>query len=354
MAVLKNNLFNYATKELSQDAFICWLCSYALEDADKSDMELVKCAETLVYEFMKRGIGEIDDPSEIKLLMVEKQKENIDVLLTVDYLGKTYKIIVEDKIHASEHDNQLERYKQEIANEGIEVIGIYYKTGFQSDMSVVNAAGYKVFNRQDVIELLGMCNSNNAILKDYKAYWKNFEELAQSYKMLPLDKWGDWQPVNGFYDEMFSILEEKGLWTNYGYVPNPSGGFWGLWYGIDDGSIKKGDFKATIFLQVEIKWNYDNSKYDYRICLKLKDDLDKGKDYEIGLVQSIIIEIQEEYGFSRPKHMRSGTHMTIGFFNAVDCSKTYYDLKNNILDSVEQYKKLVGSVKESFAEKCGE
>ena len=30
---MKNNLFNYATSELSQDAFICWLCSFALPDA---------------------------------------------------------------------------------------------------------------------------------------------------------------------------------------------------------------------------------------------------------------------------------------------------------------------------------
>ena len=32
---LKNNLFEYATSELSQDAFICWLASYAHEEAEK-------------------------------------------------------------------------------------------------------------------------------------------------------------------------------------------------------------------------------------------------------------------------------------------------------------------------------
>ena len=29
---MKNNLFSYATSELSQDAFICWLCSFALPE----------------------------------------------------------------------------------------------------------------------------------------------------------------------------------------------------------------------------------------------------------------------------------------------------------------------------------
>ena len=40
---LKNNLFTYATKELSQDAFLCWLASYALEDAEPDDA-LRSCA----------------------------------------------------------------------------------------------------------------------------------------------------------------------------------------------------------------------------------------------------------------------------------------------------------------------
>ena len=33
---LKNNLFNYATSELSQDAFLCWLASYALEEIGRA------------------------------------------------------------------------------------------------------------------------------------------------------------------------------------------------------------------------------------------------------------------------------------------------------------------------------
>ncbi|SCY70157.1 PD-(D/E)XK nuclease superfamily protein [Lachnospiraceae bacterium XBB2008] len=347
MADLKNNLFNYATKELSQDAFICWLCSYALEDADKSDTELVKCAETLVYEFMKRGIGEIADPNEVKLRMVEKQKGNIDVLLTVDYLGKTYKIIVEDKIHASEHDNQLERYKKQIANEGIEVIGIYYKTGFQSDLSVVNAAGYKVFNRRDVIELLGTCNSNNAILKDYKAYWENFEELAQSYKKLSLDKWGDWQPVNGFYDEMQSALEKEGLWAGYDYVSNRSGGFWGLWYGIDNDTIEiNGQTKAVLYLQIEASWNDAASRYDYRICSKLENTTGNKGDEDIAKLKRRIVNIQETYGFSRPSYLRSGTYMTVGLFSDIDLSLSYEEFRGTILESVRQYKLLIQRLKD--------
>ena len=49
---MKNNLFYYATKELSQDAFICWLCSYAGEGAAAKDTVLTECAEHMLREFI--------------------------------------------------------------------------------------------------------------------------------------------------------------------------------------------------------------------------------------------------------------------------------------------------------------
>ena len=56
MSDLKNNLFNYATKELSQDAFICWVSSYALDGADNSDKELVNCAKRFICELLKKEL----------------------------------------------------------------------------------------------------------------------------------------------------------------------------------------------------------------------------------------------------------------------------------------------------------
>ena len=53
MADLNNKLFYYATKELSQDAFICWLCSYALEDVLNPDMSLRECAIDFIEAFLK-------------------------------------------------------------------------------------------------------------------------------------------------------------------------------------------------------------------------------------------------------------------------------------------------------------
>lgn len=68
---MKNNLFQYATKELSQDAFICWLCSFALEDAKKDDMELVMCAKELICKFLERGLNKEIDQEHVILKQVE-------------------------------------------------------------------------------------------------------------------------------------------------------------------------------------------------------------------------------------------------------------------------------------------
>ncbi len=349
MSNLKNNIFNYATKELSQDAFICWLSSFALNDADDSDPHLIQCGKELIYEFMDRGIDGKVEKDKIQLTNVEKQVGNIDVLLTVEYCDRVYKIIVEDKIHSSEHDNQLLRYKESIQNKDAEVIGIYFKTGFQSDLSEVNKAGYKLFNRQDILSLLEICESNNAILRNYREYWKNFELLTQSYKSTTLENWPDWQAVNGFYEELQPILESEGLWAGYDYVSNPSGGFWGLWYGIDDDHIVKGDFTAALYLQIEMKWDTDLKRYDFRICLKLEKQAgdDENEKYRL---RDYILGIQEKYGFYRPERLRFGKQTTtVGIIKGDFKCLMVDGLKKLIYLSIDKYKELLDYTRKNFS-----
>ncbi len=334
MAVLKNNLFYYATKELSQDAFICWLSSFALEDADQTDSELVKCAHELVNRFMILGLGKTIEYDKVFLKQVQKQYKNIDVLLTVEYDETIYKIIVEDKTHSSEHDNQLIRYKDEIKKEYENVIGIYFKTGFQSNLSGVKEAEYHLFDREDVLDLLGKYNSNNDILKAYKEYWDEFESITRSYETKPVDEWTDWQAVNGFYDEIQWIIQKKDdCWASYDYVPNKSGGFWGLWYGINDDEIKAIDgFVYVLYLQIETKWNYERNKYAIDICLKLESKSEnKNSDNKKNIVEfrNTIVNCILDFGFNKPDRLGYGQHMTVGFY------KTTFKEKKDLVESVE-------------------
>ncbi|MPM18936.1 hypothetical protein SDC9_65354 [bioreactor metagenome] len=44
----RNNLFNYATKELSQDAFICWLLAFAMTEHELENLALASCAREIL------------------------------------------------------------------------------------------------------------------------------------------------------------------------------------------------------------------------------------------------------------------------------------------------------------------
>ncbi|MBE5872686.1 MAG: hypothetical protein E7294_15860 [Lachnospiraceae bacterium] len=344
MDKLSNNLFFYANKELSQDAFICWLCSFGLEGANRSDMELVKCANNLVAEFVRRGIHADDiKTDEVRLKKIEKQVNNIDVLLMIEYLGETYRVIIEDKIHASEHDNQLQRYKKSLFKENEKLIGIYFKTGFQSDRTMVENEGYVFFDRKDILGILRECRSENAIFRDYCEYWEEFERLANSYKLRPIDEWTDWQVVNGFYDEMQSELKKRGVNAGYGYVSNKSGGFWGLWFGTDNNLIEGKDFVAEIYLQVEIKWNNDAGRHDVKICLKMEKKSDHSQDDQTRKLRDFIVDKMGSYGFDRPGRLGYGQYMTVGNYRM--SVNTAAELDKAIFDCLADYKRLVNDIK---------
>lgn len=49
----KNNLFMYATSELSQDAFICWLMNFAHKDHLNEDVVLTNCAKELLSKIIR-------------------------------------------------------------------------------------------------------------------------------------------------------------------------------------------------------------------------------------------------------------------------------------------------------------
>ena len=349
MSNLENNLFYYATKELSQDAFICWLCSFALEDADKSDMELVKCAQNLICEFLKGEKEEDISKDEVHLEKIEKQVGNIDVLLTVRYKGLCYKIIIEDKTYTSEHDDQLARYrKQQDEKEEVQVIGIYFKTGYQSDWSAVKKAGYKVFDRKAIISALEGYSTSNDVFNYFRNYWTDFDVETYRYKEKKLDE-GDWRQVNGFFEEMQAELSQKGFWAGYGYVPNQSGGFRCLWYGLDDYHIAKDGFKAALSLHVEMPWNYEKDKYDFKVCAKLEflpSSIDDNSKYTL---KDLIIDEQKEFGFIKPGRLGHGRTMTIGIQEDSQNCDSYEAMKSCILKSVEQYPSLLDLIREKFS-----
>ena len=64
------NLFSFATSELSQDAFICWLLSWANPKISEPDKELHQCAIAFIKALFKKHKKSV---SEIKDIKIKKQ-----------------------------------------------------------------------------------------------------------------------------------------------------------------------------------------------------------------------------------------------------------------------------------------
>ena len=124
----QNNIFKFATKELSQDAVICWMLNW------------VKFPESELHQLGKEmfallGENDIDIKQEIT---IHQQFKKADIVVVLH--GSRRIIIIEDKVYSSEHDDQIAKYKETLSEESVQrdlgIIGdvitdiktIYFKT----------------------------------------------------------------------------------------------------------------------------------------------------------------------------------------------------------------------------------
>lgn len=103
--IVENNIFNFATNELSQDAFICWCLNWInmpVRDDNASGRQFGA-------RFLSRLLNEAYDVSGVNQIYIFRQLLNIDVLVLVPELQAA--LIIEDKTSSQEHGNQINRYK---------------------------------------------------------------------------------------------------------------------------------------------------------------------------------------------------------------------------------------------------
>ncbi len=248
----KPNLFSYATSELSQDAFICWLLSWASPDHKNSDGDLHECATALISVFFEKH--KMSAPSKIEKVEIRKQDNNIDVLCIIN---SKYPIIIEDKTGTKNHSNQLAIYLEHIKKRHFDeknIIPIYFKTEDQSNYSSVIQNGYHPLLREEIVDVLDKYIGSNAILLDYRNHLKSITEKVESYKYKEIAGWS-WHSWIGFYRE----LQKRLGGGNWDYVANPTGGFLGFWWHF------QGSDECKQHLQLE------QNKFCFKIWVKNED-----------------------------------------------------------------------------------
>lgn len=152
------NIFNYATSELSQDAYICWV----LEGLNHPGCEIYPFSRKFLALLMQETTRQLHQmhsfsPDDVVCVDIKRQKDHIDILATLHIRNGwgefRQTMIIEDKTFTGPHGDQLFRYKSKYAEE--QPICIYYKTGFLfNDAEYAKLHGYATVHKRQMIELM--------------------------------------------------------------------------------------------------------------------------------------------------------------------------------------------------------
>lgn len=321
----KNNLFKFATSELSQDAFICWLLNFAHKEHLTEDSVLTECAKKLLQKML---------PEERELLVtdIQKQHNNIDVLVEVN--GK-YSIIIEDKTFSNVHDDQINRYKKNLIDSGESNIkSVYFKIVEQPFEENVDIN----LTRKDLLDVFKeyVNETKNVIFRDYYDYLKEIDRDVNSYKNSSIAVWGDKEHKHTYKGFFTHLVQDNIIQTteddvingryNWKYVSNKQGGFWCLWWY----SIKKDRLDACNLLEKYIYELYLEIE-DNQIVIKMAGDSQETKAVRWSLYRyckNIMPEFEK-------KVFRKGNHMTVGYIK--------YD-QNNYCEKIKSMESLMRSI----------
>ena len=187
------NLFDYATKELSQDAFLRWL----FENHNCENEKVKQVCEKLLGKFT--GIKDFDI-QKVSQLQTKAQLYKIDILVDFKYEDKVFCIAIEDKVFSEEHTGQLARYEQSINIYSDElkrihkcsevfIKKIYYKTAKLSPTES-KRVGWDIFDITNIYDIFnGIEKTGSEVLDYYIEHIKSLNKLFVDYKDVPINEW---------------------------------------------------------------------------------------------------------------------------------------------------------------------
>lgn len=365
----RNNIFNFATSELSQDAFICWLCNWVnFDDNDLSEDE--KKLKELAIDFIEKMSGEKLGDRKVN---IKRQYQKIDILLEIqnktEFITKENEknpvidiyVIIEDKVGTSLHSDQQKTYRNLIFEKNKEDNGnkaeikvVYYKIYDEDNMERLKEEGIDIiFERKDMLALLEKYKNsfNNILVEDYYNYLNNIEKDVNSYIDKKLEDWNS-NCYIGFFKELKNkkkLLEHaigRQKDCSWGYVNNSSGGFMGMWWfplKMDEISQVTKKFQLwqnqlelnnDLYLQIEQFYKKEKEIYNKKNIIAVKYSLgdkdDEKYDEKVKISSEIRNKIYEELKEKLKekgiefykKRFAAGQYMTVGYLefeNIDDC-----------------------------------
>lgn len=302
----KPNIFNYATKELSQDAMICWF----LECLNSTNKKYQEFGLNFVKFIFDDKNDKIKSAKLFNDASPKTQYNKIDVYAEIIINEKTvHSVIFEDKTNTYLHDDQMykyinniydetntEKYKKHLEENNCElgnILYVYFKTGFASNWekedikqkqeSIKNKpkienVKFKEIYLDKINTFLNGKESIDNLLDDYIFYLRNLATIREEYINSFMKSSAECNEALDKENQAVStlLLENifgKGCWVEYTAKNKLA-----IVYPFYTQSPKhKNDDKYRIFYNLGIKGS--NSNYYLRLTQwrdedKCKDDLD--------------------------------------------------------------------------------
>lgn len=297
------NLFDHATKELSQDAVICWLLKWAAQEHQELDRDLADVGCRLVNALLeKHAAGPL---GEIIKVEVDPQHKRIDVLATIN---DTHVLLIEDKTGSADHSRQLERYYEAVRSDSrhkdANIYPIYFKTGnyqhWEKSRIEDTKHQYKVFDRCDFLKVLEEYTGANATLTDFRDHLQRIEAKTNGWCTWTREATVGWEAWQGFFKRLEEKFKRAG--PGWGYVPNPTGGFLGFWWA----------WNKAAYLQLQVQ-PYRVERQE--LCFKVgADDADKAERRRLKDDYHRRIMHAGDGRVRKPDRMRIGRTMTVAMW----------------------------------------
>lgn len=224
------NLYEFATKELAQDATLAYVLKWAASeyrDAGRSDLyvrQMNALGEDLLRALVQCHPKHSDRHPAFTKVDVCRQRSvflgrdargrkksgRLDIVVTVRTGSKNLVIVVEDKINAQTQVGQLTAYvdalTKELNDDSSTVLGVLCKTSNES-IPEDKWRAHGIFLRKDLLAVLERHGHvANTIVRDFRAHWRDFENRTQKWRSCPVrecedEKW-EHEQIEGFYLEL--------------------------------------------------------------------------------------------------------------------------------------------------------
>lgn len=308
----KRGLFAWATSELSQDAFFCWLLEHLCVPTMTPECRVASALLTALAG---------DETFSQGTITIRKQWANIDILVCVNEKGAQEDrrfLIIEDKVGARLY-NDLNKYRAavcaeyKVAPEQVRCAVIKTEDdgelpGILRDMKEEERP--RLLFREELLKILDV-GVTSGLLADYVEHLTTINEDYHTWENVPYKDWCEgqavtWRAWKGLYSALLATGESG--FVSWFYVNNASSSF-NAFYSDAWHSVLEKD-GMWIYLQLDSV----RRELHLKACV---DDKDKRREVLYRLLNNIAKLRQKKElpetlaGFFRPKWVRAGHWMTI-------------------------------------------